>query len=93
MATQHEARSTTNIEDIREWAERRDGHPAVVCKDGERTDLLRIDFGERAEGLERISWSEFEKLFRENNLKFLYQERTKGAGESRFFKFIARNGQ
>jgi hypothetical protein len=88
MGTLHEARSTTDIQEIREWVEARGGSPAVVNREGQRTDILRIDFEGSDENLERISWDEFEQLFRQNELRFLYQKRTKGDGESRFFKFV-----
>ncbi|MHC1764339.1 MAG: hypothetical protein AB9869_08530 [Verrucomicrobiia bacterium] len=52
--------------------------------------MLRIDFpgysGE--DSLEPISWDEWYKKFEENNLTFLYQDKTKGGRESRFFKLV-----
>jgi hypothetical protein len=83
-----ESKVTTDHEEIRRWVEERGGHPARV----KGTNLLRIDYpgfsgGER---LESISWDELFEVFDENNLSFLYQERTKDGGLSRFSKFVDR---
>lgn len=86
-----EAATTTDHDTIRQWAEERDGHPAMVDTKGEG-GILRIDFGEPNESLKRISWDEFFKVFDESQLSFLYQERTKD-GISRFNKFVDREKQ
>jgi hypothetical protein len=83
-----EAVTTTDHDAIRKWAAARDGHPARV-KDQGPGGILRIDFGEPNEGLERISWEDFFRIFEENKLAFLHQERTKD-GVSRFNKFVER---
>ena len=90
MATESaESKVTTNHDEIKRWVEERGGHPAEV----KGTELLRIDYpgfsGE--ESLEEISWEEFFDAFEENNLAFLYQEKTKDGGKSRFSKLIARD--
>lgn len=90
----HEAQVTTNHDEIRRWVEERGGHPAQV-KGTERggSALLRIDYpgfsGE--DRLEPIEWDEFFEIFDENNLAFLYQEKTADGGQSRFSKFINRD--
>ena len=90
MATNHESQTTTDHKVIREWAEARDGKPAIV----EGTDkngggLLRINFpGYAEDNLKEVSWDEFFEIFDENDIEFLYQEETKDGGESRFFKFV-----
>ena len=97
MATESaESKVTTNHDEIRRWVEARGGHPARV-KDTERkgsTGLLRIDYpgysGESS--LERITWDEFFEGFDDNNLAFLYQEKTKDGKESRFSKLVNREG-
>ncbi|RCS25111.1 hypothetical protein DUT91_06705 [Phyllobacterium salinisoli] len=66
-----EAKTTTDHDTIRQWAEARDGHPARVKTSGPG-GILRIDFGEPEEGLEKISWDEFFAIFDENDLAFLY---------------------
>ena len=52
------AKTTTNHDVIRKWAEQRGGRPAAVAathKDDEG-GLLRIDFGEKEDTLDEISW-------------------------------------
>ena len=94
MAT--ESKSTTNHEEIKTWAEARGGRPATVksTAKGEAAGILRIDFpgysGE--DSLETISWDDFFKKFDEAGLTFLYQDKTKNGEESRFFKFVRRDG-
>jgi hypothetical protein len=88
------AQSTQDLEEIRAWAEARGGKPATVSatrtgkKDG--AGVLRIDFPgySGAGSLEEISWDEWYQKFQENNLTFLYQDRTKDGRESRFFKLV-----
>ena len=93
MATESsESKVTTNHDEIRRWVEDRGGHPARV-KDTESKNspgLLRIDYpgfsGEQR--LEEITWDEFFEGFEENNLAFLYQDKTKDGKQSRFHKFV-----
>jgi hypothetical protein len=90
-----EAKVTTDHEEIRRWVEKRGGHPARVkgTERGESTGLLRIDYpGFSGEGrLEEITWDEFFEGFEENNLAFLYQEKTKDGEQSRFSKLVDRD--
>jgi len=92
--TSHESKTTTDHEEIRQWVEERDGHPAIV-KGTEKggSALLRIDYpgfsGE--DKLEEIEWDEFFQIFDENKLAFLYQEKTEDGGLSRFSKFVERS--
>ena len=93
----HSSQTTTKLEDIKKWAEERDGKPAVVkatenSKEG--GGVLRINFpGYSGEDtLEEISWDEWYKTFKEKNLAFLYQEETAGGKESHFFKLVADDG-
>ncbi len=81
--------TTTDHDDIREWAEARDGHPAKVDTGGEG-GILRIDFGEKEDNLTPIEWDEFFEIFDENKLAFLYQDETSDGGQSRFNKFVNR---
>ncbi|WP_336056410.1 hypothetical protein [Nitratireductor sp. CH_MIT9313-5] len=87
-----EAKTTTDHETIRKWAEERDGHPARV-KDSGPGGLLRIDFGEPEENLEKIDWDTFFEIFDDSELEFLYQEKTKDGGTSRFNKFVSKGSQ
>ncbi len=84
-----EAKTTTNHDQIRKWAESRDGHPAMV-ETGGKGGILRIDFGEPEENLEPIDWDTFFRIFEDNKLAFLYQDEVKGGGTSRFNKFVER---
>lgn len=83
------AETTTDHKTIRQWAEKRDGHPAKVASTADG-GILRIDFGEPEDRLEKIDWDEFFRIFEENNLAFLFQEKTEDGGTSRFNKFIDR---
>ncbi|MBA4793791.1 hypothetical protein [Phenylobacterium sp.] len=87
-----EAKTLTNHDEIRTWAEERGGRPAKV-KDtqGEQGGgILRFDFGERDESLEEISWEEFFDIFEDRKLALLEQDETAGGETSRFSKFIDR---
>lgn len=87
----HESKTTTDVQEIKRWVEQRDGMPAKVADTGPKgSGLLRIDFGEPEENLQEISWEEFEQIFNDNSLAFLYQEETQDGKESRFFKFVER---
>lgn len=86
------ARTTTDHEEIKAWAEARNGHPARV-KTGGPGGILRIDFDEPEERLEKITWEEFFDIFERNDLAFLYQEEVSGGGVSRFNKFVERTGE
>lgn len=87
-----DSKTTKDHNTIKNWAEARDGKPAVVestSNSSKGGGLLRINFpGYAEDNLKNISWEEFFRIFDENNLQFLYQEETKDGGESRFFKFV-----
>jgi hypothetical protein len=75
--------TTTDHDEIRRWAEARDGSPACVRGTGGRGDvgMLRIDFPGGAErSLQKISWNDWFDKFNERKLAFLYQNRRR-AGE------------
>ena len=90
-----EAKVTTDHDEIRKWVEERGGFPARVKGTESRNSagLLRIDYpgysGEQR--LEEITWGEFFEAFDENNLAFLYQDKTKDGKESRFSKLVDRD--
>ena len=88
------SKTTTNHDEIREWAEARGGKPATVKRtesNGE-AGVLRIDFPgySGSDSLEEISWEEFFKKFDEKQLAFLYQDETSSGEQSRFFKLVSR---
>jgi hypothetical protein len=82
--------TTTDHDEIRKWAEARDGHPAMIRTKG-KGGVLRIDFGEKEDDFEEVSWDEFFDVFDQNKLVFLYQDKTQDGGTSRFNKFIDRH--
>lgn len=87
--------TTTDHKKIRKWIEERGGEPSTVkrTKDGDEPGVLRVNFpgysGE--DSLEAISWEQFFEKFEESKLAFLYQDKTSGGEESRFFKFVSRD--
>lgn len=92
------ATKTTNHDEIRKWVEKRGGTPARVNAKGHKQGggILRIDFkdpgGENDEALEHIGWDDFFRTFDQNDLAFLHQDKTADGKESRFNKFVARDG-
>lgn len=95
MPTEQGTKWTTDHETIRRWVVERGGQPARVRGTGSRDDpgVLRIDFpgyGED-ERLEEISWDEWFRKFDEENLAFVYQERTASGELSRFSKLVDRS--
>jgi len=88
------SKTTTDIEEIKKWAEAREGKPSRVkgTESGKKNDgVLRINFpGYSGEDtLEEISWDDWYAVFQENDLAFLYQEKTAKGEESRFFKLVS----
>lgn len=86
--------TTTDHDAIRKWVEDRKGRPTVVKAtedNGKGGGLLRIDFRERDEALDEIDWDEFFRIFDDNKLAFLYQDKTKDGKISRFNKFVERD--
>jgi hypothetical protein len=73
---------TRDHDEIQDWAEAIDGHPAVA----KGTGVLRIDFGKPEENLERVDWDEFFEIFDRSDVDFLYDP------DSRFNKFVEREG-
>jgi hypothetical protein len=86
------ANATTDHEKIRQWTEKRGGHPATVkrTEHGKEAGILRLDFDPPDEALEKISWDQFFEKFEDADLAFLYQEKTAAGKESRFHKFVSR---
>ncbi|MBS9722301.1 hypothetical protein JYU29_16520 [Tianweitania sp. BSSL-BM11] len=84
-----DSKTTTDHDEIRKWAESREGRPSVIRTKG-KGGVLRLDFGEKEEDFEEIDWDEFFKIFEDSKLAFLYQDKTKDGGTSRFNKFVER---
>jgi len=90
-----EAKTTTDHKRIKQWVEKRGGHPARVKGTNKKgtAGVLVIDYPgyEGTKTLEAISWEEFFQGFEENKLAFLYQDETKAGDDSRFSKLINRD--
>jgi hypothetical protein len=91
------AETTTDHAVIKGWIEERKGRPSVVRATEDSDDggkavdgLLRVDFGEPDDALADIDWDAFFRIFDENNLAFLHQDKTADGHVSRFSKFVAR---
>ena len=87
-----DSKTTTDLKEIKKWAEERKGKPAIVkgVGDGKDDGIIRIDFpgysGE--DSLEHISWDDWYKIFKDRKLAFLYQDKMNDGEESRFFKLV-----
>jgi hypothetical protein len=94
MASQAQAKTSTDHDEIRKWAEAREGIPSCVkgTGGGEDIGMIRIDFpgysGE--DSLQHISWDEWFDKFDERNLALLFQETTAGGAQSNFNKLVSR---
>jgi hypothetical protein len=90
------ARTTTDHDTIRAWAEERGGRPAAVKSTHTKGDtgILRIEFPAaphaRDDNLEEIGWDEFFEKFDRGGLAFLYQETTADGRKSNFNKLVSR---
>ena len=91
-----ESRTTTDHDEIRQWAEERGGLPSCVQGTGGSEDIgmIRIEFPgkprARDESLEEISWDEFFDKFEDEGLALVYQEETSGGQRSNFNKLVKR---
>ena len=87
-----QSQQTTDHAEIRRWAEERNGRPARVTGTGgdDDTGLLRIDFQERDDSLEEVSWDEFFDKFEEKKLALVYQDRKADGEPSTFNKLVRR---
>jgi hypothetical protein len=88
-----EGKVTTDHEKIRRWAEERGGKPATVkgTQDDGEPGVLRLDFEPKNKELKQIPWEDFFDKFEEEELAFLYQDRTADGSVSRFHKFVNRS--
>lgn len=87
-----EGQRTTDHDEIQNWVEDHGGHPARVEGTGDDGDgLLRVDFGDEDDDLERIEWDEFFEAFEENDLALVYQDETSDGEDSRFSKLVSRD--
>ncbi len=89
------SQTTTDHDQIRQWAEDRGAHPACVKGTGGKGDagLLRLDFPGYSGGdsLQEIGWDEFFEKFEDQKLALLHQDTTKGGEKSNFNKLVKRS--
>ena len=87
--------TTVDHETIKTWTEKRGGRPSIVRateNNGRKGGVLRLDFAEKDEAFDEVSWDDFFEVFEESNLAFLYQDKTADGKESRFNRFVHREG-
>ena len=90
---EYEAKKTTDHDEIRRWAEARGGRPVTVrgTEDSdEPAGVLRIGFSNDP-SLETVDWEDFFEKLEEEDLAFLYQDKTRDGKPSRFFKLVSRD--
>lgn len=82
------AKPITDHNKIRRWAEENNARPACVKGTGKGSDpgMLRLDFDEKEEGLQEISWDKWFEWFDKNELALLISP------GSRFNKLVSRQG-
>jgi hypothetical protein len=94
MATS-QATTTTDHDEIRRWAEERDGKPVSVKGTGGGDDpgVLRIDLpgGAGEESFEQITWDEWFAKFDDQGLAAILQERKADGEPSTFVKLVSRD--
>lgn len=93
--SQSDTRTTTEHDEIREWAETHDAKPATVRQTADgRIGVLTLDMvghGAGEESLEHVAWADWFAAFENNDLAFVYQQ-TKASGEdSTFFRLVDRH--
>lgn len=82
--SQKTSNKTQDHEIIKNWAEARNGKPALIETDGNSGGILKIRFDDDEQELKGISWNEFFDIFDRENLTFLYDPEE----DNRFNKFI-----
>jgi hypothetical protein len=86
-------RITRNHEEIKHWAEERDGVPAVPKTNDVSSKTpqgLYIDFLDNGENKEmkQISWNEFFEKFEEKDLAFVYKDKVELGAENKEYSFV-----
>jgi len=88
------ARTLTEHDEIRRWAEDRSASPACVRGTGNHGDIgmIRLDFPGYSGGqsLQKIDWDEWFDKFDNNNLALLVQDQTASGEQSNFNKLVNR---
>jgi hypothetical protein len=97
MASKTQSITTTDHDQIRNWAEERGAQPACVKGTGEGGDIgmLRLEFPESEfsddRSLQEISWNDWFDKFDERNLALAYQDTTASGEQSNFNKLVSRD--
>ncbi|MBB6681500.1 hypothetical protein H4O20_08595 [Aequorivita sp. 609] len=84
-------KTTDNHTTIRNWVEEREGVPAMtegIANKSMAGQMLRINFHENKEFLNKISWDVFFEIFDENNFQLLYDERIIDGKKSNYYQFV-----
>jgi len=89
------SRILTDHDEIRQWAEERNAHPACVRGTGRKkndTGMIRLDFPgfSGARSLQEVDWDDWFRQFDENNLALVVQDSTARGQRSNFNKLIGR---
>jgi hypothetical protein len=89
------SKATTNHDEIRRWAEARDGKPVAVrgtSRGKQDVGMIRIDFPGYSGGgkLAPIEWDQWFEKFDDANLAMILQDRTAKGQKSNFNKLVAR---
>lgn len=81
---------TTEPEVIRQWAEARNGQPALIPGNGAQTSTPCIIFPEinYSESYTVISWPDLFQKIAQDNMALLYQEKTTSGEISQFNRFV-----
>ena len=86
--------TTTDHDEIKQWAEDRGGKPARVKDAGGDGDLIRLMFPDAKQadddGLEEIEWDRWFENFEENKLALIYQDETADGEKRSFNKLVSR---
>ncbi|QLG50521.1 hypothetical protein [Natrinema halophilum] len=82
-------RMTTDTERIREWAEARDAVPVSV-PDSEGHGHSFVRRNEIGEGHEELTWDDFDRSFRDEDLVFAYHEEEATGEGLGFFEIVER---
>ncbi|MFI5385032.1 MAG: hypothetical protein ACHQ50_02835 [Fimbriimonadales bacterium] len=91
------ARTTTDHNEIRRWAEARGAKPSTVKRTSNPTapGILRLHFPgySGADSLQEIGWDDWFQKFDDQNLALLFQEETKDGKLSNFNKLVSRSSR
>src|SRR5579872_998259 len=89
-------KTTTDHDEIREWAEARGGVPASVQGSASPDDtiIIRLEFPDSSsstdENLEEISWDEFFDQFEDQGLALVYEEELTSGEERNSHRLVKR---